>query len=166
MTKLKNTKVILALKKYQNDTGEPSFFGKLIKFYTKSNYYHAEIIIGNTWYSSNSDEGGVSIHQLRKLNNNYDYFEIKIDPEHISKGIQFLLSQRNASYDWTGILFSQFFKINIENRKKWFCSEIVCGTLKAMNEEKVKYLRCADIAPEDLYQLYGDNNEIYGDNEI
>lgn len=142
--------VTLALKK---DPG--CIFCSLIKWWTKSPYYHVEMIIGDKWISSNSDMGGVTIRDLQPKHENWDYVEVDIDGRKLSKVWTFIESQQDKSYDWKGIILAQIMKIDrADDQDKWFCSEIVTEILKVFGEEKVKHIDSASIDPGELYEMY------------
>ena len=109
--------VMLAFKK-----NEKGFSSSLIRWFTKSEYSHVEMIIGEKWISSNA-KGGVHILDLQPLPDNWDYVEVKVQKKYLSHVIEFIEDQKDCKYDFSGIVWSQFFKINrSDNSKKWFSS--------------------------------------------
>jgi len=123
--------ITLAFKKYDI---KPSFSDKLldkaIKSWTKSPYFHCEIIINDDWISSSPEAGSVYRNKLKELKSNYDYITIEVDGRKNKKVQKFIDSQLGKKYDYFGIFFSQIIDVELDNKNKWFCSEIVAYILK------------------------------------
>lgn len=134
-----------------------SFANKLICWWTKSKYYHVELVLGDKWISSNPDVGGVTINDLRPLQDNYEYLELKdvrVTREQHTRIMQWIDSQKEKAYDWYGLVFSQVFPFNWHKRDKWFCSEIVTTILKFMLVKEVMDLDPNDVSPGDLARRF------------
>jgi hypothetical protein len=103
---------------------------KMIKWWTKSEYYHVEFFTQDHWISANTD--GIEILSLKKLKSNYDYFFIEVNMSRRNADIlrRYMLEQNGKKYDWVGIWMSQFLNIGANRRDKWFCSEIVTKLLQ------------------------------------
>ena len=106
---------------------------KAISWWTKSEYYHCELIIDKKWISSHPNLGGVAIRDLKPLSENWDYY--KLDLPELTEEQQMVLwtyiyKQLDTGYDWKGIFLSQFFKFGLNADSKWFCSEIVAKLLQ------------------------------------
>ena len=124
--------VTLAFKYKKKGT---SFMSKVICWWTKSRFFHVELIIGSKWISSNSDEGGVTIKDLKPLNDNWEYLQlpkIHLTKEQYDKIMMWINSQSGKKYDWTAIFLSTFLPLRWQSDNKWFCSEIVTTILKFM----------------------------------
>lgn len=145
-----NNYVILAFRK--NDF---SIMSRLIKWYTKSSYSHCEIIIMNHWISSSVEYGGVKVNKLRPLSDSWEYLKIEVQPELTAKALGFAFKQEGSSYDYFGVLFNQFLKINkFKMGNKWFCSEICARLLKELQEPNAKKMNPRAQSPGDLYKNY------------
>jgi hypothetical protein len=103
-----------------------------IKIWTRSKYYHTEVIIDGKRITSHTEKG-VTI----KDSTNMEYFsqfadfkEIEIDENKIDEALKFAYSQENKPYDWKGIFFSQFIPADKHDKEKWFCNEISGEVLK------------------------------------
>ncbi len=142
-------KVILAFKRNAKGIGS-----SLIRWFTKSDYSHVEMIIGDKWISSNA-KGGVHIFDLEPLHEDWDYVEVRVDKKEHEHVMKFIEDQKNAKYDFTGIVFCQLFKITRwENNKKWFCSEFCAQILKEFKVPKMQNINTANLSPKDLYYLF------------
>ncbi len=141
--------VTLAFKKNAEGIGS-----SLIRWFTKSDYSHVEMIINEYWISANAD-GGVHILPLQPLHPDWDYIDVEVSDERLSHVMMFIEAQANCSYDYTGIVFSQLFKINGSDRgNKWFCSELCAQILKEFQLPKMKNIDTANMCPKDLYYLF------------
>jgi len=127
---------------------------KGVQIWTKSKYYHVEIIIDGIWYSSRTDHGLRPL-KLKPLSKAYDYYTI--DTEISNKSLcnfkRFVKSNENTGYDWLGILLAQFLPFTIDNKDKWFCSEVVTKILQILDVYEVIDVEPHRISPEDLYRL-------------
>jgi len=144
--------ITLALKKTSTKNWLDKLTANLIKWRTHSQYFHVEMIVGDKWISTNPEAGAVYIHELLPLNDNYDYFDIKIHGSKVKKMMKFAESQVGKKYDWKGILLSQTINLAIDDKDKWFCSEIMAEMLKSSG-----YLNTSkdsnQYSPETIYQL-------------
>lgn len=133
-----------------------SFVNKVICWWTKSKYYHVELIIGNKWISSNPDVGGVTINDLQPLNDNWDYCALKpieITTEQSTKILTWINSQSDKKYDWSGIIHSMVFPFGMHDNNKWFCSEICTAILKLYLQEEVLQVQPNTVSPGGLAKL-------------
>jgi hypothetical protein len=127
---------------------------KLIRKWTKSKYYHVEVIIENKWIEADNSIGVIQ-HDLRPLSNKYDYVEVNVpDCEVCHKNAKnFVNNQMGAKYDWTGIYLSQVIKLGINKDDSWFCSELVSKILQIYNIEPFLYVAPESLSPEGVFQI-------------
>lgn len=133
-----------------------SFINKVIGWWTKSKYYHVELIIGSKWISSNPDKGGVTINDLRELNDNWHYCKlpsIEMTNDQVNLIMKWIYSQSDKKYDWSGIIWSMVFPFTLHNRNKWFCSELCTTILKLFLVEKVIDAEPNNVSPGKLAKL-------------
>ena len=144
--------ITLAFKHTADNNLSSKISAAIIKKWTKSPYYHVEMIVDKTWISTNSDKGAVYFNKLQPLSEKYTYIDIKVDGRKVKKMMKFAEKQIGKKYDWLGIFFSQAFKKNIEDKNKWFCSEIVAEMLKILGFELEK--ESNEYSPGDLYNCF------------
>ena len=122
--------------------GKGDWVDKVIKWWTKSQYSHVEVVVGNTWISSSPRDGGV--RSMRMESYNAEHWDI-IDYPGVTSGDVFDLFRRTKGddYDFIGILFSQVLPLGIQSKSKWYCSEWAA---------KLKY-RNNKLNPQELYVL-------------
>lgn len=147
----------IAFKRVTNTSTIPA---KLIGKFIKSKYYHTELIINDLWISSNTKEG-VTIKERFETNEEWDYYEFPV-MEILEKDYETILSyirkQDDKSYDYLGIVLSQFIPFSIHNRQKYFCSEIVTRVLQLFLIEEVLDLVPNNTSPKDLALIYNMEN--------
>lgn len=142
--------VTVAFKYIKKDT---SFTNKMIGWWTNSDFYHVELIIDNKWVSSNPDIGGVTISDLKPLNDNWKYCKlptIELTYEQRRKIFSWIESQKDKKYDWAGIVFAQIFPFRLHDNNKWYCSEICSYILKMMMVESLLNVETGSCSPGDL----------------
>lgn len=122
--------------------GEGDWVDKLIRWWTKSQYSHVEVVVGDTWISSSPRDGGV--RSMRMETYNTEHWDI-IDYPGVSTVDVFDLFRRTKGndYDFIGILFSQVLPLGIQSKSKWYCSEWAA---------KLKY-KNSKLNPQQLYEL-------------
>jgi hypothetical protein len=124
---------------------------KLIAWFTFSMYSHVEIIIDEFSYSSRTSTKGVSkqIVDYAVEPELWDIFTVEVSEETVREIIQFFNSTDRSKYDWIGIFFYHLLPIEIEDPKKWYCSEWVARALKFQYPTLFKKIQCT---PGKLFQ--------------
>lgn len=144
-------KVIVAFEKNNS-----SLYSKVIRFWTKSEYSHCELIIDNDWISSGNPAGsGVMVKPLEKLRDNYDYIEVEVHSIYKNKIFNFIRSQENTKYDWLGAFLGGGLDLNIGEKSKWFCSELVVHILR-ISGTKLFDRPANTYSPQDVYEVIKD----------
>ena len=122
--------------------GKGDWVDKVIKWWTKSQYSHVEVVVGNTWISSSPRDGGV--RSMRMESYNAEHWDI-IDYPGVTSGDVFDLFRRTKGddYDFIGIFFSQVLPLGVQSKSKWYCSEWAA---------ELKYVK-TNLSPKELYEL-------------
>lgn len=108
----------------------------LIKWGTKSDYFHVELVVDGKWIGSHTTKG-IEIHDYdpAHFNSYFDYFELEVDDITESQRKKFwdwVNKEAGSGYDWKGIYLTQMFNMDWESKDKWFCSEIVVKMLQML----------------------------------
>jgi len=85
--------------------GKGSLLDKIIRWVTKSEYSHIEILIGDVWYASYAEDGGVraKINAHRGLKSDWDYI---ILPKHYEERIlEAYKVCKGDTYSYINLLF-------------------------------------------------------------
>ena len=109
-----------------------SFFAGLIRWWTRSPYSHCELLFDDgVMFSSHIAQHGTRFWTPGILSANvWDVYHIPTTLEEDIRVRAFCGSELGCSYDWIGILFSQFIRLQREHPRKWFCSEICAAALQ------------------------------------
>lgn len=108
----------------------------LIKWWTKSKYFHTEIIFNGYWYTADVYSGGVIKRRLRPFKNTFDYTYLEV-PENKVKDIEiFLDSMLDKNYDLETILINKVLHIPYNNKNKVYCTELALDVLHEIGELK------------------------------
>lgn len=104
-----------------------TIFEKLICWWTKGPYCHVEIKIDNIFYWSDMAQGGVGYTQNRYSDSRpYDAYTLSgYDPILTRLWFENHLGEK---YDFLGLL-GFVFPWKIENKNRWFCSEVIAASL-------------------------------------
>lgn len=147
-------KLTVAFKHKLSDKFMTRMKQKIIQKWTKSKYFHTEVIIDDEWIESDNDIGVIR-HKLQPLKESYDYITIEVKDCPVNKEAvdSFIDSQMGAKYDWTGIYMSQVLKLGIDRADQWFCSEFIVKILQIMSVEQMLYVKPQNISPQALFEL-------------
>ena len=122
--------------------GEGNWVDKVVRWWTKSQYSHVEVVVGDMWYSSSPRDGGV--RSMRMEDYNAEHWDIIGYPGVSASDVFDLFRKTKGSkYDFIGILFSQVLPIGLHSSTKWYCSEWAA---------ELKYNN-TNISPQELYEL-------------
>lgn len=122
--------------------GEGDWVDKLIRWWTKSQYSHVEVVVGDMWYSSSPRDGGV--RSMRMEDYNAEHWDVIGYPGVSASDVFDLFRKTKGSkYDFIGILFSQVLPIGLHSSTKWYCSEW---------SAELKYDK-TNLSPQELYEL-------------
>ena len=120
--------------------GKGNLFNKIIRAFQRlrspkayAKYSHTEIVIGNRWYGASNRENRVRVRKITGNSGNWDFTEIPMSKRDMAILEIFLKSQVGEGYDRLGIVFSQIVPLQIDDPKKWFCSELVAEALMIMS---------------------------------
>lgn len=124
---------------------------KAISLWTKGPYSHCELIFSdNIFFSSSYRDGGVRFKQISNLKN-WNILNIEIKNE--EKVREWCEKQVGKKYDLLGV-FMQIPNLSyIEDRNKWYCSEICSHVLKKFGN----YTDNTKISPNKLYKILTSN---------
>lgn len=146
--------------------GKGNLVDRLIRFVTRSEYSHCEFLFDPTatltgkvearpCWSSSARDGGVRLKKMKLDPNRWDIVPIEFEfGSNVAKVI--FEAEEGRSYDYLGIVLSQFFNLGRHDRNRWFCSEICAhaigflepqtfspGALKRRLEETNRFVNLA-----------------------
>ena len=132
--------------------GQGDWINRIVRWWTKSDYSHAELILpdGLTWVGISPFKGSVLRSKKRK------FFELSVSEEQLSVINEFYDSTKGSSYDWFGMLLSQFLPFHIKQKEKWYCSEWIAYALRiscVIDWRLIKIYDRADLSPAVLHQI-------------
>ena len=140
--------------------GSGDFFNRVVKWWTKSPYSHAELILpdGVTWISiSPFLTSKVSARQKEEWDSEaWEFIEIEVDQQQLDVIQEFYEYTKGCKYDWFGMLLSQFLPFHIKRKGKWYCSEWIAYALRiscAIDWRIIKIYDRADLSPAVLYNI-------------
>ena len=149
--------------------GRGNWINKIVRWWTKSKYSHAELIMPDelTWVGISPFKGSVLRSKERKFYSEleWDFIKLTVSEEQLSVINEFYNSTKGSSYDWIGMLLSQFLPFHIKQKEKWYCSEWIAYALRiscVIDWKLIKIYDRADLSPVVLYQIImASKNEIY-----
>ena len=151
---MKTVRITLLHNKLSKDT---TFVGKLIALWTRSKYYHTEIVINGYRITTHPGSGLVINKSLPTDSENWDtviFPEFSITTTEYEEIFNWLWLQEGKKYDIKGIFLSQIFKLNTHNPDRWFCSEIATTILQLFNVPKSEELIPNNVSPAILGKIY------------
>ena len=140
--------------------GQGDWINRIVRWWTKSDYSHAELILpdGLTWVGISPFKGSVLRSKKRKFFSEleWDFIELSVSEEQLSVINEFYDSTKGSSYDWFGMLLSQFLPFHIKQKEKWYCSEWIAYALRiscVIDWRLIKIYDRADLSPAVLHQI-------------
>ena len=141
-----------------------NWLNSIIRWWTKSKYSHAELVLPNnvTWigispFLTSTVE---SRFHLDCDYHNWDFVDLEITNKQHATILDFIEETKGCRYDWVGMLLSQFLPFSIKRRSKWYCSEwivnalVLCG---ALNWSSVHIYDKIEMRPSDLYEIVSEH---------
>ena len=124
--------VRLALYKHKR-TGLAGIGPALIRWWTKSEYSHCELVIGDMAYSSSVQDGGVRCKEIEFAPERWDF----IDLHWADQGavLRYFRMTESEPYGWTDLLWRQIFN-RPGDAHGAFCSEWCAAALGLTNPQQ------------------------------
>lgn len=142
--------------------GDGSWWNGVVKWWTKSQYSHAELVMPDeiTWISiSPFLTSRVESREKKEYDeNSWDFIDFFISEKEYHEIEDFYEETKGSKYDWAGMLLSQILpvKYRIKNVNKWYCSEWIAHALRAadvIHWKKFKIYSHCDLSPGTLYKI-------------
>lgn len=145
--------------------GHGNTVNRIVRWWTKSPYSHAELIMpdGVTWIGI-SPKGSRLTSRIREtyIPTEWDFIELEVTTEQIAVIKEFFSATENCLYDWTGMILSQFLPFHIKRKGKWYCSEWIAYALRIaciIDWKIIKIYSRKDLSPGVLYAIVQRINE-------
>lgn len=146
--------------------GKGSWIHKVIRWWTKSQYSHAELILpdGKTWVSISPFLTSRVAPRIKHEVNHEDWdcivFELNwrspVRDYQLNQLYKFIDSTQGSKYDWTGMILSQLCPFLVKRRNKWYCSEWIAHALvnsRIVMWDDMRIYDTPDLSPGKLYVL-------------
>lgn len=128
-----------------------SFYSKLIRFLTWSNYSHVGFVLEDGFIlDSDFMSNGVKVRTFEELKITEYEIYTKECPTVSRTALDFACSQVDKPYDWTA-LFGFFIRRNWQENDSWFCSELVAWACDKAGTPLVDK-ELWRVTPQDIYQ--------------
>ncbi len=149
-----------------------SWLHRFIRWWTKSKYSHAELILpgGNEWVGISpflTSKVGIREKNLseKEKNENWDYlvFTLNWRPpvrEYQFKQLhKFIEKTVGSRYDWLGVIVSNLTPFLMKKRDRWYCSEWIAHALvnaRIVMWDDMNLYDTPEMSPGKLYELLVD----------
>jgi hypothetical protein len=147
--------------------GPGGYLHRLIRWWTKSKYSHAELVMPDdkTWVSiSPFLTSKVASRERLEIKNpeQWDYLTFTLSWRKPVREYQlrqldkFIMQTTGCKYDWFGMIISQFGPYLIKRRDKWYCSEWIAHAMvnsRIIMWDDIRIYDTPDLSPGKLYDL-------------
>ena len=140
--------------------GKGTWINSIVRWWTKSIYSHAELILpdGVSWLGISPFLKSVITKRIvfEYNTDKWDLLEIEISEDQYELIMQFFEDTSGQGYDWVGMLLSQFLPCKIKHRERWYCSEWIAYALRiacVLNWRTIRLYDRNDLSPAILYDL-------------
>lgn len=134
--------------------GPETFFGRLIRWWTKSPYSHCALYFrpeGAPGFILEAMAGiGVRERLMVGIDATlWDTVAVPVSKESYEKALTWARSELGCKYDWKGIFWAQILRIPRAHPDQWFCSEYAAGGLQHLG--MLQGSRACTFSPGNLY---------------
>lgn len=128
-------------------------YGKLIRWFTKSEYNHVMITWHDTTYEADMKRGVISPADSASAVR-LEHFRIRTNVSgiEIAQAHQWLKAQVGQPYDWLGIL-GQIVSRPWASTRGWYCSRLATRLLWQLNKDAKTLLPTDHLSPHELYEV-------------
>jgi hypothetical protein len=135
---------------------ESTWHLKVVKWWTNSDYSHAELVLPDNRSLSISPVELKGVRQQTDIDFTdkelWDLVEIEIDENQYKRLLHFYEKTKGDGYDWIGMLLSQFTPFHVKRIGRWYCSEWIAYALRIICVVDDVYAY-ADLSPQRLFEL-------------
>ena len=146
---------------------EKGWLHRFIRWYTKSKYSHAELIMpdGETWVGISpflTSRVGKRNKAPEDCDDNWDYLTFSLNWREPVREYQlqqlnmFIDKTWDSRYDWVGLIFSNLTSFLVKKRDKWYCSEWIAHALvnsRIVMWDDMDLYDTPNLSPGKLYDL-------------
>jgi len=139
--------------------GGDNLFHKIVRWWTKSPYSHAELIMPTGEWISISPFLAKQVESRTGPNSpmcEWDFVEIEVNEKKIESLERFYELTKGQKYDWFGMIASQLLPFHVKARGRWYCSEWITYALRIsgiLKWDRVQLYDQSDLSPQKLYDL-------------
>tara|TARA_B100000683_G_scaffold124572_1_gene122056 strand:+ start:462 stop:980 length:519 start_codon:yes stop_codon:yes gene_type:complete len=147
--------------------GGEGLLHRIIRWWTKSPYSHAELIMpdGKTWVSISPFLTSRVAPRIKYEVEDPDHWEYltfdlnfrePVRAYQLDQLYKFIDSTQGSKYDWTGMIMSQVCPFLIKRRDKWYCSEWIAHALvnsRIVMWDDMHLYDTPDLSPGKLYDI-------------
>lgn len=114
--------------------GLPGVYNRLVRWWTRSQYSHVELVFGaGQAASSSAMDGGVRFKPIQFDPALWDFVDV---PEALAvRAWQWFEDHQGAGYDYLGNVHFVLSAVG-DDKRRWFCSEAVAAALSMPNPER------------------------------
>ena len=139
--------------------GGDNLFHKIVRWWTKSPYSHAELIMPTGEWISISPFLAKQVESRTGPEapmSQWDFIEIEVNDKKIESLERFYELTKGQKYDWFGMIASQLLPVHIKGRSRWYCSEWIAYALRIsgiLKWDRIQIYDQSDLSPQKLYEL-------------
>ena len=140
--------------------GKGSWKNKIIRWWTKSKYSHAELIMPDhfTWITITPFRNSTVSSRIQTEYDieNWDFLSLEVNEDQVQIINDFFDETEGCRYDWWGMILSQFLPYRIKRTNRWYCSEWIAYALRisgVVDWKIIKIYDQADLSPSRLYEI-------------
>jgi hypothetical protein len=143
------------------------YLHRFIRWWTKSNYSHAELVMPDdeTWIGISPFLGSRVAARKKTLDENEDVWDFltfnlswraPVREYQLTQLQKFIDKTSGSKYDWTGVIISNLTSFLVKKRDRWYCSEWIAHALvnsRIVMWDDINLFDTPDLNPGKLYEL-------------
>jgi hypothetical protein len=113
------------------------FIDRAIRWWTKGKYSHCELVFSNgDWFSADAWQNKVRFERVRPNPEHWDIVDLAVTLKEELLIRAWCDSQEGKGYDYIGVVLTQVLSLDIEDPKRYFCSELCVAALQRIGRLK------------------------------
>jgi hypothetical protein len=144
--------------------GPTNWRTRIVTWVTGSKYTHVEMLLPSGECVGISPEGTarVRMERLELPESEWDFIEINIDKQQLTRIVNFFVETHGQRYDWLGMCLSYLTPFYIKHNKRFYCSQWIATALTISGVFPFMYNKINPGKLADILRIKIDNGLISG----
>lgn len=131
-----------------------TFLDRAIRYWTRQRHSHCEFVFSDgLWFSASPRDQGTRFKPISANPESWDFVELPLTDKQERFLRIWCYMRRYRKYDWLGIFLCHLLPMNVQDPKKYFCSEVMAEGLQRLALLPTE-ISPASYTPGDLFEIF------------